>query len=497
MNIYLRQGFFFYLLPAFLVGVGVQSLGFDFVKYFYLFLILTVGFFVLAIIRRQSAFLLVSLILFGFVLGLWRVSNSHPPVNTLLENKVGQSAVLVGTIVSDLDERENNTNFYLRLEESEDLILVATAIGLEAGYGDKVEVKGDLSLPTNFETDNGKTFDYVHYLEAKDIRYLLRQSTVEIVRVQSGISIGRALFDWKKSFVNKLKQVLPDPEVSLASGLVVGDKEGLGPDWQKAFRQAGIIHIVVLSGYNITIIAENVLLVFIWFMPQFVALSFSALGIVLFAIMVGGGATVIRASIMALLVVVARVFGRDYQIGYALLLACFFMVFYQPLILIFDVGFQLSFLATLGLIYGSPLVEKYLTKVPEKFGLRGVISATLAPQIFVLPWLAYSIGDVSVVAPIVNILVLPIIPLIMFLVFITGVFGFLSYWFSLAIATMSLVGLKYVLFVVEIFTRFEFVSISFSNFPFWLVFIWYLFYGIIFWRFYKSKNSLLQVGTSV
>jgi len=165
------------------------------------------------------------------------------------------------------------------------------------------------------------------------------------------------------------------------SGLLIGAKKGMPEDLQEDFRRVGIIHLVVLSGYNITIIAENIgRAVRLLPIPYFLSSVLSVLGIILFAILTGASATIVRASIMAILVLFARSTGRIYEVTYALFIAGFFMIVHNPKIVRFDASFQLSFLATLGLIYLPSLLEKHFHWITPRFQLRDFALATIATQ---------------------------------------------------------------------------------------------------------------------
>ncbi|MEK9161495.1 MAG: ComEC/Rec2 family competence protein, partial [Patescibacteria group bacterium] len=212
-----------------------------------------------------------------------------------------------------------------------------------------------------------------------------------------------------------------------------------------------------------TIVAETIML-FLSFLPQYLAISGGVIGVILFAIMTGASATVLRASIMALLALTAKATGRIYTVSWALFLAGFFMVLQNPKILRFDTSFQLSFLATLGLIYLSPIVKNNIGFVTEKLGLREIFSATISAQIAVLPLLIYKTGIVSVVGLPVNFLILPFIPLTMFLGFAVGILGAASYLISIPFAWASYALLQYELFVIDIFSKIPFASVNISGF---------------------------------
>ncbi|MEK7151852.1 MAG: ComEC/Rec2 family competence protein, partial [Patescibacteria group bacterium] len=184
----------------------------------------------------------------------------------------------------------------------------------------------------------------------------------------------------------------------------------------------------------------------------------------------------------------ARATGRTHDITIALFLAGFLMLLHNPKILMFDPSFQLSFLATLGLIYGAPLIEKYFHLVPTRFQLREFATATIATQIFVLPLLLYMTGEFSMVALPVNLLVLVFIPLTMLFGFLTGVVGFVSTTLSVPFAAVSYLFLAYELQVVEFFSSLPFASVSVRYFPLWLLIFLYILISAMIFRFYKNTR---------
>ncbi|MCR4306430.1 MAG: ComEC family competence protein, partial [Candidatus Yonathbacteria bacterium] len=357
----------------------------------------------------------------------------------------------------------------------------------EYDYGDRVRVVGILKKPKNFTSDTGREFNYEEFLGKDGIYYELAYPEIDLLGKEEGSIVKSALFSLKHSFLERISRVIPEPHASLLGGLVVGAKQALGKDLLDDFRTAGIIHIVVLSGYNITIVAEAIMR-FFSFLPRVAGMWLGVISIVFFAVMTGAGATIVRASIMALLVILARATGRTHDITIALFLAGFLMLLHNPKILMFDPSFQLSFLATLGLIYGAPLIEKYFHLVPTRFQLREFATATIATQIFVLPLLLYMTGEFSVVALPVNLLVLVFIPLTMLFGFLTGAIGFVSTVLSVPFATVSYLFLAYELQVVEFFSSLPFASVSVSYFPLWLLAILYILISAMVFRLYKNTR---------
>ena len=202
----------------------------------------------------------------------------------------------------------------------------------------------------------------------------------------------------------------------------------------------------------------------------------------LFAIIVGGGPTVVRASIMALLALLARATGRIYDVTLALVIAGGLMVYNSPLILVYDIGFQLSFLATLGLIFLAPALEPYFKFLPKRFAFQEFFIATVSAQIAVLPWLLYKIGQLSLVALPVNVLILPVVPPAMLFSFLTASVSFIWPWLSLPISHITFGFLNYILTVVAMFDNLPIVAISIANLSFLFVILMYLLIIIFIFR---------------
>jgi ComEC/Rec2-related protein len=196
---------------------------------------------------------------------------------------------------------------------------------------------------------------------------------------------------------SSIEKMIPEPESGLLSGLLLGSKKALSDEWVERFRASGLVHMVVLSGYNITIVADSIIK-FFSFLPVFVSNIFAVFGILAFALMTGATPTTVRASIMALVAIFSRHTGRTYLAGRALIFAGFVMVLNNPKILAFDFSFQLSFLATVAIILLSPKIKDYLNFVTEKFGLREIVASTLATQIFVAPLLLFRSGQLSILS---------------------------------------------------------------------------------------------------
>jgi competence protein ComEC len=406
-----------------------------------------------------------------------------------LQNDVGQVVTYSAKIVSEPQIKDFSKTFVVKTESGFNIKTTADKFG-EYEYGDSVKVTGKLSSPQNFDGSGGRTFDYINYLGKDDIYYEFKKAQIEIIEKADPKSISVQLFRLKRNFIKNLENVLGEPHAALASGLVVGEKAALGKDLIDDFRKAGLIHIVVLSGYNITIIAAMIRRI-LSFLPRNTSIILGGVGIILFGILVGGGATIVRSCIMALIALLAELARRDYHVERALFLAAALMLIENPLVLLYDPSFQLSFLATLGLVMLSSPLEARFGFITEKAGIRGLLASTIATQIFVSPLIFYMMGQLSLIGIVVNILVLPFIPLTMLLVALAGILGFFSHFLSQIAGWGSYFLLSYELFMVQFFAKFPFASIEVPAFSGWIVAGFYSIYLALFLKLPSMISQLI------
>ncbi len=445
--------------------------------------------------ERRSAFLVVALFLVTASLGMLRfhMKDAQEP-RELLQNFVGETVTLEGVIRQEVEMRESNQRIVLTATNLESAgvaypvdakILVTADLFPEYFYGDHVRVSGKLKTPENFMTDIGKVFDYENYLRVESIFYTMSFASVELIDEGQGSFVTSRILALKHAFLDHIETAIPAPESALLSGLLLGVKSSLGEKLQQAFVDTGLVHIIVLSGYNVTIIAEAVVKT-LAFAGAMAGAYAGGIFIVLFVIMTGAGATIVRAGIMALLALLARIVGRGYVITRALMIAGCLMILHNPYILAFDISFQLSFLATLGLIYATPVFDKLFKRMPNAFALRDITSATFATQLTVLPFLLHKMGNLSVIAPITNVLVLPVIPMTMFYGFMAGSLSFIASFLGIPFGFIAFVLLKYEIFVVTLFAKLPFASFTISHFPAVLTIICY---ACIIWYLYRFHKK--------
>lgn len=336
-------------------------------------------------------------------------------------NGVGEVTV-EGVIVAEPDVRDT----YLNLRVNADrltlpdrntysingLLLTRPARPNEFRYGDRVRVTGELVAPPEFAT-----FSYQDYLARQGIYSMIDRPRLSVIAHDQGSPILAAIFSFRARAREVIAQILPEPSASLLTGILLGDDAGLPVDVQNEFRSTGTTHIIAISGYNITILIGILSAITIGFVGRRRAFFVMLIGLTAYAIMVGGSASVVRATIMGLLLLWADYLGRQYAAPNALFASGLLMTAIDPNTL-FDVGFQLSFVATLGLmIYARPfanVTERWLARLFSNVTARQIVDVvndavlvTLAAQVATLPLLVYYFRQLSLVSLIVNPLVLP------------------------------------------------------------------------------------------
>lgn len=453
----MKRAAFWVIGTALLSGMGLGVLvGGTFPFYcFLLALALSVAG-VCALNRAHGAAVLVVLGGVAFVIGLFRASLVDSVQDAVLTGYLGKQVALVGTVSDGLEERDG----YARVTVDVRHILVASStVAVRATVlasvpphsaverGDTVVLRGRLSVPRAFKTDAGRVFAYDDFLAARSIGYTMSFAEVSVEK-RGPWSLRRTLESWRSWYEHGLSHALLEPYASLASGITVGSRQGISRDLYEVFRDAGLVHIVVLSGYNITVVV-SALFYFLTRVSRRTKVVVAVSAISLFVLLTGAAAPVVRAALMVSVALIATLYARGAVVGRSLVLAVVVMVFYEPRVFIYDPGFHLSFLATLGIVYVAPLFEPYLTAVPEWLGWREIVGTTLATQLTVLPYLIYTMGEVSVIGLVANVLVLPLIPFAMATSAIAGLYGSVVYLGASFVALPAHVSLWYIIHVAQ------------------------------------------------
>jgi len=258
---------------------------------------------------------------------------------------------------------------------------------------------------------------------------------------------------------------------------------------QDDFSKTGLTHIVAVSGYNVTIVAEYLMLLGIFLgLWRKQAFYFALAGIFLFVVLTGASASVVRAGVMGGLILWAMKNGRLANAQNSIIFSAIVMLLFNPLLLRWDVGFQLSFLATLGIVYFYPVIEKYSIKKQGVSFFSEILFLTLSAQIFVLPIIMNDFQKLSIISPLANLLVLPIVPVTMLLGFVMIILAFVFPPLATIFSWLTFLPLKYETTIIEWMANLKFASVEILNFSWVFVAGWYIILiGILF--FSKRKRN--------
>lgn len=304
--------------------------------------------------------------------------------------------------------------------------------------------------------------------------------------IQYFFDIKSFLYSFKSRFEYQINRIFPEPHASLLAGLLTGSRHGIPEHLLSDFNATGLTHIIAISGYNITIIIA-IISSFLFFLPLRRRLLPATLVIIIFTILVGAEASVVRAAIMGILGLLALHTGRQKESRLLILWTLFFMLAYNPKYLWYDAGFQLSFLAVLGLVELSPLLAPYLKHAPHTFAINESLQMTLASQWFAIPWIAYLFGRISLISPLSNILVALPVPLAMLFGFIGVTVSFLSFPLGQLISYVSWFFLEFVIQTAMLLSHIPFASIDIPYMSSASVVAYYLF--LIAWLIWWKKRS--------
>lgn len=375
------------------------------------------------------------------------------------------------------------------LTTDENILIIVKAYP-EYNYGQTLKVNGELKLHQNF-SDSG--FDYVEYLSKNNVFTLMSYPVISKTDLKLSffkrvkISIYKKIFAVKNAFESSINRSVQEPNAAYINGILLGTRSQIPQDLKDAFARTSTSHILAISGFNITIIAGILTLIFILFLKRPTAFLFSVIGITLFTLLTGAQASVVRAAIMGCLVLLANKEGRLYGAVNAIIFAGAAMVLINPNILRYDAGFQLSFMATLGLIYLGPIFKNIFAKLPNFLNLPETLAMTISAQIAVLPLLLFYFKQLSVISLPANILILPFVPLSMLLGFLTGLAGLITPFLGTIIGYFAWFLTSIQLFLVKFLAKPGWATIP-INFPWYLLVVVYIIGIYIFWKLTVSKK---------
>lgn len=417
----------FYVALFFIIGIGAAGFGINI--WLTLATALAVAFVAIRSKRFVALFALITFLGF-FYFNLFSVLQS--------ENiPFGEEALLEGIVFRQPKHGLKSEQVDIKLNPPhEGEIRIYSEPGVRFSYGDVLEIRGIIE-----KSPTGR-LNIVSFPE------------ITIIERGSGNILKGSLFKLRNSLISNLNEVLPPQHAALMSGLLFGERAEFTDEFKDAMRKSGTTHIVALSGYNVAIIGITLSAMLAYVVGRRRAFYASLIAIPVFVIMTGAEASVVRAGIMGIILLLAERQSRLYSFRNAVVLTALVMLLINPRLLVFDIAFQLSFAALLGIVYLYPLFRKRFN-ISEREGILGWrrnLFQTLSAQLAVAPIILTSFGYFSPTALFANVLILEFVPITMLFGFLTAVLGFFSFSVSLVAGWLTSIFLGYEIFVINLFS---------------------------------------------
>src|SRR3990167_3689518 len=385
----------------------------------------------------------------------------------------------MGIVVSEPLQKPTYQQLIVKIPDNRHVLVKAETYPFYH-YGDEIKFKGKIDRVETFETDDGKVFDYPQYLLMKFRAVGIVKYPKDVSREseENGSAAVSKILQIKRTLENATARALPEPESALARGLLTGGSASFTNAFKLAMQRTGTSHIVAISGYNITIVILIFFLTVRRWLGYWPAITSGFAALASFVVMTGASASVVRAGIMGSLFLLAKLVGRQNRVDYTVYLAAGAMVALNPLIARFDAGFQLSFLAILGLVYFSKYFDAgFVRRLPpyRRLGVpvREAVLSTCAAQLVTWPVIAGLSGQISLVAPLVNAVLLPLIPFTMAASFAVALVTLVSPLVGQTVSLIAWLPLTVFARVISTASRLPAAAVSVYDLKWWVLPLWF------------------------
>jgi len=414
--------------------------------------------------KRNKKAVILGFCLIVLVGGVFRHNYSNIMARPAENNK---EIIFKGIVIKEPEIRSDKINLTIKNKEI-GKILIAAELYPQYEYGDELEIKGELKIPIIFED-----FNYQEYLAKDGIYRVTYYPEIKLTSKNQGNIVYQSILRFKNKLRENIYQTLPSPQNAILSAIFLGDQQKVSGELKEKFNITGTQHIMAISGMNMVIIAEILLFLGLGFgLWRGQAFYFVLIFLFLYIIIVGAPASAIRAGIMSGLLLLAQKIGRLNSAHRAVIFAGVIMLAINPLLLKFDAGFQLSFMAVLGIIFLKPILDKRTETWPNPLGLKDVLTMTFAAQLGVLPLLIFNFGQLSLISPLANLLIVPFLPIIMLSGLVLSLVGLV--WLSLAkiIAWPIWLLLTYIIKITDWLSLVPLAAYKFNKVS-WLILVGY------------------------
>lgn len=388
----------------------------------------------------------------------------------------------VATVISEAKETEYYYSYKIKVDSKAFMLYVNKNYPQKLKYGMCISLAGTYSKPT--EARNYKGFNYKEYLKTKKIYGSIKAGKINVIKENNVNLISKISNDIRNKIISTAKSILPNKTSSLIVGILIGEKDSISEEVTNSFRKSSISHILAISGTHISYIVLGVsFLLTKSKTPKKIMHITTILVLILYMLITSFIPSVIRACIMGIIIILSRSVYRKADIYISISISLLIILIDNPFA-IKDVGLQLSYLGTLGIVTLSKPISKFLKKyIKEK--IATILAVTISAQIMVLPVTILNFNEISTVFLISNILAVPLSGAIILFGFANIFIGMVSLKIgkTLAIFTHSLVQL--LIWIAEYISKISFSSITVTT-PSIVTIITYY---ILIYIFYKHKTN--------
>ncbi len=480
-----KSRYFLLSCISFIFGIAIGS--FISIQVWVLFLLLGISFVFIYLFGSSKILQIISLSVIFFILGFISVESNKLSENeiTTIEKINGRKISLEGKIVQAPSITNGKQKIVIsnikenglqnELLESGSMIIYLERYP-EYNIGDKISFEGKINIPEDFDG-----FEYKYYLFAQGIYYIEYYPKVELLK-EADKDIWFNIASYRKSASEVVKKIYSQPQAGIINAMVLGEKSDLSDETLESFNRTGTRHIIAISGLHMTIIGVLImyLLLAVGLNRNF-AFYLAVLGIGFYVTLVGFPASAVRASVMSVMILLAVKVGRLSSAGIAIIFAGSLMLLLNPNLLRYDTGFQLSFLAVLGIIYIYPKLDFCFRKYSDYLKIKTMFLITISAQIATLPIIINSFGQFSVFSVFANILVLPFVPIVMIGGIISIMAGFVNLLIGQILAVPIWLILSLQLYIINNFAGLEIGFFSFENVS---ILFGVVYYGILIFVLY-------------
>ncbi len=407
----------------------------------------------------------------------------------------GQHVGVKGYIVSEPEIKDERVSYIvkvdsIRLGYSGDFVkargkILLTTLNKEDDsllhYGNELMCAGVLYQPKGVRNPGG--FDYRRYLAQKGVGATMFSYpyAIDSKDTRKGNFAVRLGIKLQNRIVNVIEKSLPKQQAGLLNGILIGYRKGLSRQVQDAFSNAGLTHIMAVSGANISFIllpaafllkklkvrkrAANIALIFL---------------IMLFVLITGFEPSVLRAAVMACILLLAGILLREPDVYAAIAVSCIILLSVSPCML-FNVGFQLSYAATVSIVMLYKNVKELFRKYPMPKWVSETLAATISAQLGVLPITVLYFNRLSLISVVSNLLAVPMLELITILGMIMAIAGQFSLLLSRVFGYINSIFLSGVLFITKLSSEIPYASVRITTPSTIFVVMYYIFVWFVLW----------------